>query len=218
MKRKEKRHLKEDELATTLNKFVKFAKKWTKHIIAGFVAVILICVIILGVKIVKAHNVKKESVLLNQIFEISAELNNDSTKVEELEKLAGKGTLTRIGYLELASYWFEKEEWDKTIECLKRIPERNKDIIYYKAKDLVAQVYIKQKKYEDALKIYDKIEAKKPKNFPFDVILFHKAQALEQKGDIQQATELYMKIRDEFQESYYGYEASQKVAKLEKKK
>ncbi|GAI94451.1 unnamed protein product, partial [marine sediment metagenome] len=57
-----------------------------------------------------------------------------------------------------------------------------------------------------------------PREHAMDVILFHRAEVHEEKGEIEEALALYKRIQDEFPQTYYGYDASQKIRKLETKK
>ena len=60
-----------------------------------------------------------------------------------------------------------------------------------------------------------KLEKEKPGEYPLDAVLFHKASALELKGDIPGALAVYKKLQEEYTQTYYGYEASLKVGRLE---
>ena len=51
-----------------------------------------------------------------------------------------------------------------------------------------------------------------------DVIYFHQAGVLEGMGEFEKALELYKKVQNEYSQTYYGYEATQKIQKLEGKK
>jgi len=49
-------------------------------------------------------------------------------------------------------------------------------------------------------------------------VLFHKAEALEDKGEPGLALSVYKKIQEDFQQTYYGMDAASKVLELEEKK
>ena len=131
---------------------------------------------------------------------------------------AGDRKFSRLAYVFLATYWMENGDSDKARSFVEKIPETPKDFFYYKARDLLAQIHFKRKEYDKSLEIYKKIEEENPKDYSIDVILFHRAEINEEKGDVEQALALYKKVQDEFPQTYYGYEASQKVGKLEIKK
>lgn len=217
MKKIMRKQLKKDEFVSTINKIVNFAKKRTRELTAAVAVILFIILIFVGVRFIKAHNVKKESRLLTQILELDSELMDSSEKLAELEKLAGSGKFSRLAYTQLAVYFVEEGELDKAKAALEKMPKKKKDFFYYQAQDLLAQIHIKQKNYDRAIEIYKNIEEEKPKSYSLDVIFFHSAQAHEEKGELERALEIYKRIQDEFPNTYYGFDASQKVIKLEKK-
>lgn len=218
MKRKKRKQLKEDELITTVGKIIRFVKKRARELVALGVAVALFILIFAGARLVKIQNVKKESRLLGQILELHSKLDETPENVERLKELADKGKFSRLAYLFLAGYWVEREDFNKAEKSLQKVTKGKKDIFYYQAQDLLAQIYIKRKDFDKAIDIYKKIEEENPEEYALDAILFHQAEALEQKGDIKEALALYKKVQEEFPQTYFGFDASQKVKKLETKK
>lgn len=217
MKKKVKKKLKEDEFVSTMTKIYLYIKNQTKYIAFGAVVLIVAAGIILGLKAIKNQNLKKESEKLGQILQISSELIKNPEKLPELEELAGKGKFSRVAYLELASYWFYKEDYDKVLDYLERMPGGDKDIFYYQAKSLLAEAYYHKNEYDLALGIYEQIENENPKEYPLDLVLFKKAGILEEQGNEERALEIYRRIQEEYAQTYYGYEAQEKVRELEEK-
>ncbi|MEE9502450.1 MAG: tetratricopeptide repeat protein, partial [Candidatus Aminicenantaceae bacterium] len=170
------------------------------------------------VQVVGAQKMKKENQALDQILTLSSEIRENPEKLVELEELAGKGRFSRIGYLELAKYWFEKEDFAKVTPYLDEMSKGKKDLVYYQAQDLMGQVYISQNDYDNAIALYGKLEEKNPKEYVLDAVLFHKAHAHEKKGETEEALVLYKRIQEEFSQTYFGYDASVKVLDLEEKK
>ncbi len=218
MKRIKRKQLKEDELISTVGKIVNFVKKRAREFIALGVVIVLVILVFVGARLVKIHNIKKESRLLGQILELRSELDDNPENVGELERLADKGKFSRLAYLLLAGYWVEKGNFDRAEESLQQITKGKKDIFYYQAQDLLAQVHMKRKDFDKALQIYKEIEEENPEEYTLDAILFHQAEAFEQKGNIEEALTLYRKVQEEYPQTYFGYDASQKVEKLEPKK
>lgn len=218
MKRKFRKKLKEDELVTTVNKIFHFIQERTKKLMALVLGILFIVVIFAGMKFIKAKNKKSENRLLTQIINIHSDLNNKPENLARLEELAGDGKFSRLAYVLLATYWMENGDSDKARSFVEKIPETPKDFLYYQAKDLLAQIHFKRKEYDKSLEIYKKMEEESPKDYSMDVILFHRAEINEEKGDVEQALALYRRVQDEFPQTFYGYEASQKVGKLETKK
>jgi tetratricopeptide (TPR) repeat protein len=215
MKRKIKKKLKEDEFISTMTKIYLFIKEKTKYIVIGVVVLIVAAGVILGLKAIKNHNLKQESEKLGQIIQISSDLVQNPDKINELEALAGSGKFSRVAYLELASYWFYKEDFDKVLDYLGKIPEGNKDIFYYQARNLLAETYLQKSEYDKALSIYEQIEQEKPKDYTLDLVLFKKAEILEKQGNIDEALEIYRKLQEDYEQTLYGHEAQVKVTELE---
>lgn len=214
MKRATKKHLKEDKLQMTATNIVEFSREHTKEIsIAGAgVAVLILAFIVF--QVISVQQTKKENRILDQILTLSSEIRENPEKIAELEELAGKGRFSRIGYLELAKYWFEKEDFAKVTAYLDEMSKGKKDLVYYQAQDLMGQVYISQNDYDNAIALYGKLEEKNPKEYVLDAVLFHKAHAHEKKGETEEALVLYKRIQEEFSQTYFGYDASVKVLDL----
>lgn len=218
MKRATRKHLKEDKFQKTITGIVDYSKEHTKEISiagAGVLAVILVFIVF---QLIGAQQIKKENRILAQIMKLSSEVRENPEKITELEQLAGMGRFSRVGYLELAKYWFEKEDFAKATPYLDEIYKGKKDLIYYQAQDLMGQIFINQKNYDDAIALYGKMAEENPEAYVLDAILFHKAQAHEKKGETEEALALYKRLQEEFSQTYYGYDASAKVLRLEEKK
>ncbi len=198
----------------TVTNIVEFSREHTKEIsIAGAgVAVLILAFIVF--QVISVQQTKKENRILDQILTLSSEIRVNPEKIAELEELAGKGRFSRIGYLELAKYWFEKEDFTKVTANLDEISKGKKDLVYYQAQDLMGQVYISQNDYDNAIALYGKLEEKNPKEYVLDAVLFHKAHAHEKKGETEEALVLYKRIQEEFSQTYFGYDASVKVLDL----
>lgn len=214
MKRIERKHLKEDEFVSTIGIVIHFLKEQSKKVAAAGVALLLILCAFFIVHAVKNQNAKKESALLAQILQARENLNSDPAKIAELEKLSGNTKFSRLAYVELGTYWFEKGELDKAQAALEHLSSSRKDFIYYQAQDLLARILIQKKEYDKAIAICTQIEKDSPKDYSIVAALFHKAQALEEKGDFAKALALYSKIQEEHSQTYYGMDAAQKVRKL----
>jgi predicted negative regulator of RcsB-dependent stress response len=218
MKRATKKHLKEDKFQQTISNVVDFSREHTKEIYIAGVGVLVVILAFIVFQIISAQQIKKENKALDQILTLSSEIRTNPEKIAELEAIAGNGRFSRIGYLELAKYWFEKENFAKVTPYLDEISKGKKDLLFYQAKDLKGQVYISQKNYDNAIALYGELEEINPKEYVLDAVLFHKAQAHEKKGETEEALVLYKRLQEEFSQTYYGYDASAKVLNLEEKK
>lgn len=214
MKRATKKHLKEDKLQITATNIVEFSREHTKEISIAGAGVAVLILIFIVFQVISVQQTKKENRILDQILTLSSEIRENPEKIAELEELAGKGRFSRIGYLELAKYWFEKEDFAKVTAYLDEMSKGKKDLVYYQAQDLMGQVYISQNDYDNAIALYGKLEEKNPKEYVLDAVLFHKAHAHEKKGETEEALVLYKRIQEEFSQTYFGYDASVKVLDL----
>lgn len=217
MKRIKRKRLKEDEFVTTVNKIALFLKKHTRELFALGILILIIFVIIIGARLMRFQSTKKENRLLTQIFQVNSELYENPENVAKLEELAGNGKFTRLANILLATYWIEQGDYDKANASLAKIKKSRKDFIYYRAQDLLATIQFKRKNYDGAIEIYKQMEKENPKDFSLEVILFNRAEIHEEKGEIDEALALYKRIRDEFPQTYYSMDASQRIEKLERK-
>lgn len=218
MKRVMRKRLKEDEFVSTLTKIFDLAKKRSREFLLGAAVLAVILLVVLVSNAIKAQSVKKDSHLLAEILEISSQLDDNPDKVVELEALAGNGKFARIAYLKLASYWIEQGDSEKAKSYLEKVPDKRKDITYYQAQDMLAQVFLRDKEYDRAIAIYKTIEEEDQKDYALDAVLFHMAEAHEGKGELDKALELYKRVQDEYSQTFYGYDAAKKVTELEDKK
>jgi predicted negative regulator of RcsB-dependent stress response len=218
MKRIKRKQLKGDEFVTTVNKIVRFVKERTTELVALSLLVLVVVIVFAGVRIVKGQSRERQSKLLAQILDLRSGLDSHPENEAKLEALAGSGDFSRTVYLLLANYWVEKGDDAKAKTFLEKMPEDKKDILYYQAQDLLAQILSRQKDYDKAINIYKKIEGENPKAYSLDVILFHQAEVHEKKGEVAKALILYKRVQDEFPQTYYSFEASQKVKELAAKK
>jgi FimV-like protein len=218
MKKVMKKRLKEDELVSTLTKALDFAKKRSRELMIAAAAIVVILLVFFVSNIIKAQAIKKDSRLLADIIEINTQLKDNPEKVSELEALAGNGKFSRVAYLKLAAHWIENGDSEKARAYLEKIPEKRKDITYYQAQDMLAQIYFGNKEYDKAIAIYKSIEEEEQKDYAPDAILFHLAEAHEGKGELDAALELYKKVQADYSQTFYGFDASKKVSELEEKK
>ncbi|MGB8951106.1 MAG: tetratricopeptide repeat protein [Candidatus Aminicenantales bacterium] len=218
MKRVQRKQLKEDELLSGLNRFLGFVKKWTREIILFVVIVLGGLLLFSGFRLVKAQQTKRESRTLGQILALRSESSGNPGNLAKLEQLAGQGKFSRVAFILLANYWVEQSRLDKAQEYLGKIKPAPKDFFYYQAQHFRAQIEILRGNPERAVEILKKIEEEKPETFVLDAVLTLHAEALEKKGEKKEALNLYKRLQEEFPQTYYGYEASQKVRKLESEK
>ena len=143
------------------------------------------------------------------------EFITDVNKSWEFVRKWRKEIMIGAAALGLATHWVEQGQLDKAQAALSLVKDAPRDFTHYQARDLAAQIAILKGDYDSALDILKKIEDEKPKDYVLEAVLFHRAEALEKKGSVSEALAIYRKLQEEYAQSYYGYDASLRVRKLE---
>jgi predicted negative regulator of RcsB-dependent stress response len=215
MKRSIKKQLKEDVFVDDVNKFWNFIQSWRRELITAAIALGAVALLFLGFQFLKSQQAGKASRELGTILDLRASLAKNPQDAAKLEQAAAKGKFARVASVSLATYWIEQGQLDKAQAALAAVKDSPKDYFYYQAQDLAAQVAILKGEYDKAIAILKKIEDEKPKDYILDAVMFHRAEALEKKGSPSEALALYKKLQEEYAQSYFGYDASLRVKKLE---
>ncbi|MCX8159815.1 MAG: tetratricopeptide repeat protein [Candidatus Saccharicenans sp.] len=215
MKRAERRQLKENELATGLSRFIRWVRKHEKKFMAIALGLVALLAVIVGVKLLIQYQRSREASYLSQVLALKAELGQKPENLAKLENLAQKRKYGRIASLTLATYYLEKNDLEKAEQVLTGVKERGRDLVHYQILDLYAQVLSRRGQPERAIEIYRQMEKEKPEDYPLDVILFRLAETYEKAGQKDQALSLYRDLQANYQNTYYGYQATMKVMKLE---
>jgi predicted negative regulator of RcsB-dependent stress response len=215
MKKDVKKQLKEDEFVSTMTKILHFIETRTHEIIIGLCVLALIAILFVGLRLIQAQNLKRQSQALGQMLELRSTIFTNPDNLAKLEQLQGKGRYGRLPYVLLSTYWVDKGDLAKARDLLAKVGSSPRDFIYYQAQDLLGKVDTLSKNYDQAVAVYDKLEKDKAGDYTLDVVLFHKAEALEGKGDRQGALTIYKKLQQDYPQSYFGYDAAERVRKLE---
>ncbi len=218
MKKKVKRQLKTDEFANFMNRLFDFFKANQREFTIAAAAVLFITLVFLSVRYVQGVNARKQSVILGQILQLESEIKDQPDRLVELGQMAGKGKFGRLAAIKAAALNFERGQAEKAVGFLLSVPDNPKDMVYYQARDLLGQIYFAQQQYDEALAVFSEIERENPKIYPLDIVLYRKAQVLAARNDVELALETYTRLTTDFPNSYYGYEATREVQKLEEKK
>jgi len=214
MKKDLKKHIKEDEFVSGLNKAVHLYETYKKEIFIGLAVIALLLVLVLGIRWVQSVNRRKESEMVGQILTLRKEMETKPENLAKIEQLAAKKKTSRMASLLLATYWMGKGDPVKSRTCLEKMDLKPKDLLSGQGRDLLGQVYALQKEYDKALDVYKKMEEDKLKEYTLDIILFHKAEVLAMKGEKDEALALYKKVQADYPQSYYSLEAGEKVRRL----
>lgn len=215
MKRTERKQLKEDELATGLSRFMKWAKQHEKEFMALAVGLVVILVVIVAVNLIVNYQRSREATYLSEVLALRAELDSKPENLAKLQQLSRKTGYGRIASLILASYYLEKNDLSQAEQMLAGVKDKGKDLIHYQILDLYAQIKAKKGQFDEAINIYRQMEKEKPKSYPLDVILFRLAETYEKKGENRKALEVYQDLQTKYQNTYFGYQAALKALQLQ---
>ena len=218
MKKKLRKRIKTDEFVNLIAKLIELVKDNLRELIIGAAAIAFLVLVYAGIKTVQGIQSGKQSELLGQILILEEELKTDPAKLGELEQLGSTSRYGRLAFLKAASYNFESGNADRAIDALQQIPSARKDLIYYQSRDLLGQIYLEQKKYDDALAVFEELERENPKTYAMDIVLFRKAQVLAARNDVDLAIEAYTRLQEDFPGSYFSSQAPKEILKLEQKK
>ena len=215
MKRELKKKMKEDEFVHDLGLIVEFARKWKKELMIAGAVVVGLALLWTAVQVWNGIQDRKNSAVLGQMLVLRGTLSSDPQALAKMETLAKSGKFARVASAQLAAYWIEQGSLDKAEQALAGAMKGPRDYFFYQAQDLAGQVAVLKGEYDKAIKILQAVEDAKPKDYNLDAVLYHKAEALEKKGDRAGALALYKKIQTEYAQSYFGYDAGQKTRRLE---
>jgi tetratricopeptide (TPR) repeat protein len=217
MKRTERKHLKEDEFASGLQKFFDFFTHNKNIFFIGLGLVAVGILIFVGVRFIQGQGLERQGQVESQILELYAGLDKEPGNAAKLEEMASPNGAGRLAYLLLGNYWVSRGNLEKAEALLGKVKDSSKDLVYYQAQDLLGQIYFQRKDYDKAIDIYKAIQVDEPKEYPLDEVIFRQAEALEKKGQKDEALTLYKKVQDEYMEGAFAYQAAQKVRQLESK-
>ncbi len=215
MKKEIKKQIKEDEFVSIVTHIVRFFKTHHKTLAAALAGVLAVILLVFGIRFLRAQTLQRQSRVVSDLLSLRADLDKDPKKLADLEKKAGDGKFERFGYILLGTYWMDNGDLAKAEAAFRKIKDRPRDLTYYQAQDLLGQIAFLRKDYDGAVKIYEAVEKDRLGEYALDAILFHKAEALEKKGDKAAALALYKKLQETYSQTYFGYDASFKVRKLE---
>jgi len=205
-------------MAHGLQGLIKLAQEYRREIAIVAAAVVLAAAVFGVLLAFRSYGRSARSRAVGRVEALAAEAAQAPEKLSELESLAEKGRTARLAAIELAKYWAGKDDWTRAASYVDRIPSRPKDLLYYQAQHLKAQIALGRGDFDRAIAIYAGIRDEKPEAYPLDAALFHLARSHELKGEVDAALDLYRTLQADFPQSYYGYEASLKAGKLEVRK
>lgn len=221
MKRRERKHLKQDEFVSTMTKIVRFFRQYQRELKIAAVSLAVVIGLIAIIRVIQIKTSDRANQELATILRLSQNLRDKissnegiPTEVTELEKLAGRGRYSRLAYIYLATYWAERNDLSRAQSYLEKFPDEPRDLFYYQAKDFLGEILIWRQEYDRAIELYEALE--KEKNIPYirESVLIHLAEALEKKGEQKKALEKYRQLQQEFPYSAYIWNIADRIRRL----
>jgi tetratricopeptide (TPR) repeat protein len=213
MKQQERHRLKQDDLAFGLNRLVNFGRQFGRQLAIVGIVIVVLALVYVGLQFLKGQSRQRDSRAIAEVLKLREDLPKNPADLAKLEAFQGKPG--RLADVLVGTYWVEQGDLDKAEASVLKVKENPKDMTYYQAQDLLAQIYYWRKNYDKAIEIYKGIVDDNPKDFPLDGVLYHEAEALEKKGQKAEALALYQKLQTEYAQTYFGYESQAKIASLE---
>lgn len=213
MKRTERKHLKEDGFVSGMNRFIRFAKAYEKEMLTALGVVLLLAVGYVVLVLIQGQQAKKQSYILGEIIRLSEAVESDPAALEKLEDISGQGGYARVGYIHLAGYWLEQGDPDRAESYAKKAAGSRRDLVSAQARMIKARIHVLRGDFEPALEIFGRLERENPRGFPLDAVLFEYAETLEKAGEQSRADEIYRRLSEEFDQTYFGYEAMLKLSR-----
>jgi len=215
MKRTERKHLKEDQFASGLHRFMHFLGVYKIWIIAAAGVAAAGVLIFLGVRFLHGRALENRGKAETEILDLYRDVEKNPDNIARLEEWAAKGRTGRLAAVLLAGHWVGKGNLEKAEAVLSEAAAGPKDFLHYRARDILGQIYFQRRDYDKAIEAYKSIQTENPEDYVLDVVLYRLAEALEKKGQKIEALELYKTVRDEYVEGAFSYQAAQKVRELE---
>lgn len=224
MKRRERKHLKEDEFVSTMTKLVRFFRQYQREIKIVALSLMAVILLLAFIRVIQVRGVSKANQQLATILKLNESLREkiasgdsgeaEPSELKELEKMAGSGRYARLAYLYLATYWVAKNDLSRAQAYLEKFPPEPRDLFYFQAKDLLGEILIWRQQFDQAINLYESLQ--KEKNIPYtrDTIWLHLAEALEKKGEKKRAVEIYRQLQKEYPYSAYLWNVADRLRRL----
>jgi tetratricopeptide (TPR) repeat protein len=208
MKRKLKKKIKEDELASSLKWLTKFFKENQREILIGFSIVGIAVVLFFGYKIYSQILTSKDNVILGRFIV-------ENSKISP-EKLPSRWKT--FGHLKLASDLYSQGKMEDALNEISKIKSSKRDIYYYQSLLLKGDILKGMGEFEKAIDEYKKITIEKPKNFPWELAILRMAICYKEMGKKEDAILALRRIAGEFPNSPYITEAEELLGRLQPQK
>ena len=219
MKRTERHHLKEDEMAHGVHWAVEFFQKYRREITIVGAALAFAAVVFAGLLAVRANARSRMSRAIGEVGALAAEVSQKPEKLADLEKLAAKGRTARLASLELARYWAEKGRLGQggiLLSTGSRPARRTSSI---------TRPRTSRPRSRSARRISTRPSpstrrwpTRSPRSIRSTPSCSTSPRAMSSRARPPRRSSSTRRLQADYSQSYYGYEASLKAGKLEVRK
>ena len=237
MKRKERHHLKQNELLVSLGRFADWTAKNRHSLTTGGIAVLVAAAVVGGIYVYRHGRDQAADTALSEALEVyHGVVRQDSIisgpagptfgsheeryvkALEALEEVEQEYSSIKQGrearyYMALSKAGLgELEEAEALLED---VVDTRGDLLYYLASQTLATVKGDRGDHAAAAELYRTLvdDAKGP--LPKDQLLFRMAEQLEADGKLQEARQVYMRFLEEYPTSLLRSQAEQRSELLE---
>ena len=214
MKKKEKKHLKEDPFANFIQLVIEKFNEFKREIVIIAGVVVIIAIVIIAILLLRTGSISKD----NNNFASALEIWKSTTmtseqKINELSSFkAGKGISSAINFY-LASLYYQKEDYIKAKEVLSEYSGSNK-LLDDQKKLLDAELLIALKEGKRGLDTLHQLLSDSKSEISKDYLLLKIAKINIKDGMEKSAKDNLRRLLIEFPQSIYQREAQKLMSGL----
>ncbi len=214
MKRKEREHLKEDPFVEFIEKVLEKIRDYKKQILIATLIIVLLFITIITIVLINNHFVTKQNQALEKAMIIisNQDLSIDN-KIKELQKIEYSNGIAQAIDLQIASLFYEKNDFDNSLKYIEKISDTNK-LLFDQKRLLKAQISYSKGEIQKAIELLNLLLSESESELNKDLVLYKLANYQIKQKLYDKAKSNLKKIISEFPYSFYREKASELLMKL----
>jgi len=214
MKRKEREHLKEDPFVEFIEKVLEKIRDYKKQILITTLIIVLLFITIITIVILNNHSTTKQNQVLEKAMIIISknDLSIDN-KIKELQKIEYSSGVAQAIDLQIASLFYEKDDYDNSMKYIEKIDDSNK-LLFDQKRLLKAQILYSKGEIQKAIELLNLLLSESESELNKDMLLFKLANYQIKQKLFSKAKLNLTKIINEFPYSFYRQKASELLMKI----
>ncbi len=216
MKRKEREHLKEDPFVEFIERTLEKIRDYKKEILIATTIIVVFFITILTIVLINNHSIKKQNQILEKAMIINSK--NDLTidkKIEELKKIEYNSGIAQAIDLQIASLYFQKNDFDNSLKYINKIDSSNK-LLFDQKRFLKAQILYSKGETQKAIEMLNLLVSESDSELNKDLLLYKLANYQIKQKLFDKAELNLKKIMTEFPYSFYRQKALELLSKIKK--